>query len=1061
MKPKNPMKNSNLSRRVLRNLYPVLFCFGVTVRALDVPMPVVRYTFDAPFGFEEANAVGTGYPAIIPRNSVQQGPPRRSPGVFGNAVSPGVRQNIRSTFPAGKEFTVSFWMLPLKLDAPDVFRLGDLLRIGIERHHPNLVAQMGQTSISTPIETGEWACLVLVSTGLELVLYLDGREVGRAEGTLKDHPYGQEMTFAGIRSAHHLFRGLIDEFRVYDIALTSEQVARISDKDQTLQTVPPVADAGIVHTVYLEPDGGVRVPLEGRISEGAISRAMWSVARKPADADVIFADATSLTTTAHFTVPGVYTLQLAIESPRGTSIDETRIVVFPPHPERAPALLHENPDVPGTYITSFTNDNRGTPYDSAFVAEHFPEGDAPLQLEGFARERFREPPPPYVHPRIFFNPEDLPAMRQRIRYNLAASSAYASVRRMYEMKTRGKDIPDDHIQKEFNENNKRYHFTFNKEAAAGYAMGAYIALVEGDGDLARKLIEASVRLAELQHESLDKLEGWRKHDWQGAPHQVLGRYATAYVYDFLYPWMTQEEQDLLRGVLSKATRGMRAIGMFSVPQAVGRSNWVCWMTGDLLANVLAIEGEDGYDPVVFEEAANAMMKFSHYGILPDGSSFEGMGKNSITGENLVAMAKRGYDAIVSENIYNFHTRFQLNVMQPYGNHFIADDLWGHSRFAGNSPDAAVIKFAYPDDPVVDFVYRNAVKGARYWTPLFRTTYGYNSALVNCWFGEDWTGPSDWNAHAAKALEGKPLDMHFNYSNIATARSGWEKDSVYLYFLPRMLGGHNSPSRGTFVFSALGRDWSLYPSGHNNKSTLQHSVITVDGKSIRPNWARMTAFDSTPERMIAAADLRDIYTNRATLQRSQNDFRVKPAPGPWFDLPVWQLPDWQAGNRPQYAESPEPEAREPARAAYRVVALVREEKPYAVILDEMNIDDQPHSYRWQMVLPPDLRGQVEIQGNDAVITDPATGNAVLVRPVESSADFVVTVEETEWAKGVIAFESQTPAWTFAMVLMPVRKGDPVPQDAEIPRLKQTVTEMRAMLPAKQCKHQSTGDLRDEE
>lgn len=1027
----------------MKTLLCLLLGLAITVRAADVPQPVLRYTFDAPFGFEEPNAVGSGYAAIIPRNSIQQSAPKREPGIFGNAVRPGLRQNIKSTFPAGKVFTVSFWMHPHQINAPDVFRLGDLVSIGIERSKPELVARVGDSALSATIELGQWTCVALTSSGEEIALYLNGQLAGRAAAILPEDPEDQLMTFAGITGAHHLFNGLIDEFRIYDEPLTAEHVARISDTEQALQTVPPVADAGPAHTVYLVPREGIRVPLNGRAGGGGVTGVNWSVVKQPDGSEVDLGDATALKAWARFTAPGDYDVQLTIDSPQGQSRDITRVVVFPPHPKRAPPKLYENPERPGTHITSYTNmgdDKTPAPYDLEFVEKHFPTGEPPLHLKGFAKDRFKAPPPPYVHPRIFFNPEDLPAMRERIRFTRAASSAYASVRRMYEMQTRGKGIPSDYF--------KPGDYFWDGEAGAGYCIGAFIALVEGDSELARKLIDGAVRIADAQLAALDnpKKTPGQHRDWQGWKHGILARYATSYVYDFLYPWMTREEQDKLRRVISRCTAGVHSIGMFTVPQAVARSNWTCWLTGDLMVNILAIEGEDGFDPVVYQEAANAMEKFSRYGFLPDGSSFEGMGKNSITGQNLVAMAKRGRYAIAYENIYNFYARFQLHVMQPYGNQFIADDLWGHSRFPGSPQDAAVMKYAYPNDPVIDFVYRNVVKGDAYTTPFFRTTYSYHSALNNCWFGEDWTGAKGWNAHAAQALEGLPLDAHFNYSNIATARSAWEKDAVYLYFLPRMLGGHNSPARGTFVFSALGRDWSLYPTGHNNKHTLQHSVITVNGKRVVANWARMIAYDSTPERMIAVADLRDVYANRARQDLALNDFRVIREPGPWNELPVWQLPHWLHGSRPTFAAAPAEEKSAQALAAFRAVSLVRADQTYAVIFDKMEIDGQPQQYRWQMVLPDELEGQAVVQGNEVMVTDPETGNRLLIRPVSSNTDFTVSLEPTQWAGAVVAFEAGVPAWNLAVALIPLRREEPIP--VELPGLQELLSDMNRMMEPEQ-------------
>ncbi len=1020
-----------------------LVVLAVSGWAAEMPVPVVRYTFDAPFGFREPNAARSGYPATVPRNSIQQAAPRREPGVFGNALRHADRVPVQTTFPASGDFTVYFWFRADSPRADSLLQCGDL-RFTIHRDKCVLQANLGHASVRGSFEQASWNCVALTCNGSQMALYLNGECVGERDSKPAQSLHGQRLSFANNFGPHGNFNGLLDEFRIYDQALTPAQIAVVSDEAQALRTVPPVADAGIAHTAYLLPGEGITVPLEARVSGGEATAVAWSVVTQPEGAEVVFGDVTASNTTVSFASPGDYDLLLTVDSLRGQSADTTRVVVFPPHPPRGSAKLYESLEIPGTHITSYTNmgdDRTPPPYETEFVKKHFRGRKPKLQSKGFAKDRFRAPPPPYVHPRVFFNPEDLPAMRQRIRYGKAASAAYAKVSRMYEMMTRGNGIPKHY----FSPGGKSGRGSWDGGAGAAYCIGAFIALTEADSELARQLIDGAVRIADAQLAALDTLKTQAdERNWQNIKHGILARYTTSYVYDFLYPWMTEQEQNKLRQVISRCTAGVHSIGMFSVPNAVASSNWVSWVTGDLLANVLAIEGEDGFDPVVYEEAASAMSKFCTYGILPDGSSFEGMGKNSITGQNLVAMAKRGNVAIASENVYNCYARFHLQVMQPYGKQFIFDDLWGFSRSGGRAPDAAVMKYAYPKDPVIDFVYRNVVRGNEYETPLFKTTYGYHNALNNCWFGEDWTGPEDWNEHAAQALRRQPVDAHFNYTNVVTARSGWAKDAVYLYFLPRMLGGHNSPARGTFVFSALGRDWCIYPTGHNDKSTLQHSVITVDGESVRANWGRMIAFESSKGRMIAAVDLRDYYGNRAAPDQSQNHFRVKPAPEPWFDLPGWQMPHWFAGNRPKQKEAPLPGRRAPADVAYRVAALVRADKPYALIRDEMDMDGLPHSYRWQMVLPADLRGQVTVKGADAIVTDPQTGNFVVVRPVESNVDFTVTYEETKWARGVIAIEAQCPSWECAVLLMPFRKGEIPPADTEIPTLAKTLKNMTTVL-----------------
>lgn len=1030
----------------------------LSIGAAEIPAPVLRYTFDAPFGFKEPNAIGKGNEALIPRNTIQQEAPRREAGVFGNAIRSARRKNIVSTFPVGKKFTIYLWVFLEHKNAPHIVTVGKEIEIGVERHKARLYAKVGETRMVADIKEGEWSCIGLTSDGQDCALYLNGVPVDQKIASLTEDPKGQRLTFGGVAGAHHQFVGLIDEFRVYDQALTSEQMFNLVDKSQVLKTVPPIADAGIDHTPYLEkntdgamkklwqgltgggkPDSQVTIPLDGRAVGEKPTAVKWSVVKAPKDAKVKIANSATLETTASFTTPGDYILELTVDSPQGKSVDTCKVVVFPPHPKHSPAKFFPNKEKPGTHITSYTNmgdEKTPAPYDAEFVKKNFPKQEPKLHLKGFAKERFKAPPPPYVHPRVFFNPEDLPAIRKRIKYDKAASSAYEKVSRMFDMMTRNETgIPVDYINEKGG---------FHGGAAAAYCIGAFKALNEGDSELARKLIEGAVRTADRQLEFMAKWTPKDQRNWQSKGHNILGRYATSYVYDFLYPWMTPEEQAKLRKVISKATSGVQSIGMYAVPNGTGASNWVCWVTGDLVGNILAIEGEDGFDAVTAEEAMNAMALFSRYGILPDGSSFEGMGKNSLTGHNLVAMAKRGKMAIAYQNIYNFYGNFQLHVMQPYGNQFISDDLWGSSNAVGNLEDAAVMKYAYPDDLVINFVYRNVVKGNEYKASIFKTTYRYTNPLISCWFGTEWTGPENWDAAAAKDLKGQSLDAHFNYTNIATARSAWKQDASFLYFLPRMLGGHNSPARGTFVFSALGRDWSIYPTGHNHKSTLQHSVISVDGKSVRANWARMIAYNSNKDRMIAAVDLRDYYGNRQLADKSQNYYRLKPAPEPWFNVPGWQMPHWFNGNHPGRKEAPTKTFVPAANAAYRVAAFVRETKPYAVIMDEMNIDDLPHEYRWQMVLPRALHKQVAIKGEEAIITDPKTGNFVIVRPVKSNLKFTAKYENTKLARDVIAFETNDKNWKFAVLLMAFKKGETPPATKDIPELKKTLQEMDAAI-----------------
>jgi hypothetical protein len=566
-----------------------------------------------------------------------------------------------------------------------------------------------------------------------------------------------------------------------------------------------------------------------------------------------------------------------------------------------------------------------------------------------------------------------------------------------------------------------------------YCNMAFFAMIDADGATARKVIDAAIRTADDQLVAIANVSEKDRANWQEIHHNILARYTTSYIYDFLYPWMTDAERDKIREVIAGCTAGKRSIGMFGVG-ASALGNWVCWVTGDLLANVLAIEGEDGYDPVVYEEAKRAMLHFWSNGTFEDGSMYEGMGKNSITAQNLIALAKRGEWAIASHNIYNHATKFLLGTMQPQGYQFIEDDLWGGSRNNAYPPDIAGIKFAYPSDPVVDFVYRNIV-GDNYTWSSHNRTYGYTTDLLMCWTAMDHDGDQDWNRNAAVALKDQPLSHFFNYINLVTARSSWDKDAAFLYFLPRMLGGHESPARGTFVFSALGRDWSIYPTGHNNKSSLQHSVVVVDGQSAGITWGKMLEFEDNGQAVFAAADLSEPYGRKPAVEASYNDYRLIKGDLPWQSLPLYQLPHWFDSDRPGaprwFSPSAATDPDKPEPSAFRSIALVRGARPFAVILDDIDIDGKDHDYRWQMILPPDLK-KVVIGDGQAILTDESTGNQLLVRifaksPVKGVCG-PVAGEPGKLIGGpdVLAFETRCVSPEFTAILIPLKSGEEAPE-----------------------------------
>lgn len=1003
-------------------------CVTFTMAQETYSPPASRWAFDAEFGIVESDATGFGPDALLVRDSVFRPLSRRVPGLFGRALRPEERSLVKTKFPAGKEFTFSMWINPEKADVPCFAKLADFFSLAISGTANTVEISVGGKKMSSDMKLNEWSNLILRCDGSKAEFFLNGKIAGKADVVPPENLKGADFIFGNAGTAPHHFTGLVDEVRVYDRAVSDGQISIISDPEESFLEVPPIVDAGVDHTIYL-PDN--EIELYGKVSGKGNMFRKWSVLRCPKGGTAKFADPDSAETNVVLDGTGDFVLALDGFTEFGRSRATVRISVFP-KPESKQGKLFNNPLRANTYgIPASVGLGNEPIFDAGFAKATFPELEFKYHMEGFEKSRFPPPPPPYQHPRIFFNHSELDDMRHRLKNTRSGQAALEKIRGAIEMSLRNTDpkapIPPFFRLKKEGETGD----SSNLNLAAIHCHMSFIAMIDADSAMARRVIDSSVKMANDQLKAIESVPEKNRSDFRNAYHNILGRYATSYTYDFLYPWMTDAERAKIRRVISGCTAGKWSVGMYAV-NAHGSSNWQYWVTGDLLANVLAIEGEDGFDPAVYEECKNAMRRFCHNGIFPDGAMSEGMGKNSLAAQNLIALAKRGENLLASENVYNHATKFLPGTMQPYGYQFIEDGLWGGSRNAADPQDIACIKYAYPKDPVVDFAYRNAMGDGYTWKPR-GTTYCYSSDLVSCWTASDWEGDKDWNKNAAQALKDQPLSYFSNHINLVTARSGWNKDAAFICFLPRMLGGHSAKAHGTFVFSALGRDWSLYPAGHNDVDSLQHSVITVDGKSAGAGWAKMLSFKDSPEAVFASCDLRETYGQTASSGACLNDYRLFKGNLPWEKIPIFRLPHWYDGDKPS-SSGPPPESS-PAKeikSAYRTVGLIRATTPYAIVADDFNMDGAEHDYRWQMVLPPDLASNISLNDNEAVILDEKTGNRLLLKMFSagklnsSKNPFPEELKNKLGDVRTVSFQTRCVSPGFVAVLFPLRPGEKAPQ-----------------------------------
>ena len=169
--------------------------------------------------------------------------------------------------------TVSFWLAPAwdtqVMRSPEIFTVDGILRLYYEPYHPVIVTHFHQADgslltfeVKQALHRDRWVHLVLtwdVTKGASL--YLDSVPVGHFTATWEPPPLpdAAHMQFVltndlGDRAKVHALGGSVDEFRVFDYALSAEQVVRRFHGDG--------GQGGIEQTFHLDVDLGGTVHFE-------------------------------------------------------------------------------------------------------------------------------------------------------------------------------------------------------------------------------------------------------------------------------------------------------------------------------------------------------------------------------------------------------------------------------------------------------------------------------------------------------------------------------------------------------------------------------------------------------------------------------------------------------------------------------------------------------------------------------------------------------------------------------------------------------------------------------
>ena len=368
--------------------------------------------------------------------------------------------------------------------------------------------------------------------------------------------------------------------------------------------------------------------------------------------------------------------------------------------------------------------------------------------------------------------------------------------------------------------------------------------------------------------------------------------------------------------------------------------------------------------------ANSEYILTPWGFHHTMEAYFNLGQN-VSSVGTVAYARRGENQWISTYLYQALLDAVYNMVpeQASGGREQILDHHDGSGFAGGSGQRNfyyLSKAMYPDDPMIDYVYRQAT-----------AANGNNNALTRAIFGQPLQTSNLSTVAQAKQLGLTKFDPLIGF---AIARNGWNENDLSLVMNNFTLGGgHYHAEANSFTFSALGRVWSNPPQYHvvPGDAQQQISILTYPGTTDASEGyigQGPSSYDYGHNESVGgpfhgvlldvsedpngqwtwfAGDSKPAYDYVSGTPVDANGAKSVPVstgltnsymliPG----LTDVLIPSDAAmlTTSTQFASAV---PYNPVLYSFRSIMTVRGSHPYVLVIDDMNKDGTPHDYRWSM------------------------------------------------------------------------------------------------------------------
>ena len=618
-------------------------------------------------------------------------------------------------------------------------------------------------------------------------------------------------------------------------------------------------------------------------------------------------------------------------------------------------------------------------------------------------------PAPGVHPRIFFSPEDLPAIRKRMKEDVGAQAAWKNILCFANAIKLTYDEHADYAKPDwangawhvhgrtaeihriggYGKNREDYfgllaagknpEKTFGKNPSGFYfpaAIEAFRCLIADDaqgGAVLARAVETAIKLEQERRVREDKPVQPGQPPKPSTP-----RYASCnlgLVYDFIFNWLTPEQKKLLHDELVLLSSWHDNYGSFNNAEA-SRSNWATFTYW--VWDLMAIEGEPGFNDLKFLGLYRGWRNFFNYSFFDSGGFYEGEGKMLFGMDAVVAFdrvaPKYGLDPLSQHPQVRAHyAKFTALSVLPTQDKYVIFDILGSMGGRLCTPqDLVVAHYLYPNDATIDFVYRTLV-GDDYQT-LPMPGHSWNN-LITCGIFA--------TSHQPESTPEKlnlPLTFFCGQRAMLMTRSSWNTNATLLTMHVRgASGGHPYRDRNSIMLAAQGRTWITIPGkdiggwamntilidGAEQTATTPARVVdfadeakatfmTGDAKYCW-DWVWRNANNTTQGNPIVRTNLLDnsvdVGLSWKLVDQCFNDFAFTKSERDIYKRPLKYNAHWIAvdGTLSPVIR----QVNSPVLKSYRTAGLVRGSRPYVLVVDDVQRDPMPARYDWNVTLPEDV------------------------------------------------------------------------------------------------------------